>query len=141
MCARALGRICETFMHSLQLCPGSSFAAAFKAFVIAVHVIVLERRVIFLAYRTPDCSSNRHVPVHMCLRIVKICRRAFEPFGGLKSTVIGARDGAPANKEIDVSSKTDDAEEEASPTAETAYLGDLHLAYICFDILYNQKEV
>lgn len=63
----------------------------------------------------------------------------------MKSTVIGARDGAPATKEIVISSglygRADDDEEEDSSNAETAYLADLHLAYIAFDILYIQSEV
>ncbi|KAK9838672.1 hypothetical protein WJX74_001090 [Apatococcus lobatus] len=71
-------------------------------------------------------------------------KRAFEPFGGLKSTVIGARDGAPPSKEIVISSgvygRADDEDEEDSSNAETAYLADLHLAYIAFDILYIQSE-
>lgn len=79
---------------------------------------------------------------------VRTCRRAFEPFGGLKSAVIGARDGAPANKEIVISSSvySKDADAEEAPPVEstnneTAYLADLHLTYIAFDILYSQNEV
>jgi len=67
------------------------------------------------------------------------CRKVFEPFGGIRSAFSAARDGKPADSQIEMASS------EGLYTSDPDYtppcVGDIELVFIAFDILFVDEEV
>lgn len=68
------------------------------------------------------------------------CRRVFEPFGGMKSAVIAARDNEPGDSRLKLTGFNGDLMT-SDPEYEAPLVKELELVLVVFDILYVNGQV
>ena len=68
------------------------------------------------------------------------CRRVFEPFGGMKSAVIAARDNEPGDSRLKLTGFNGDLMT-SDPEYEAPLVKELELVLVVFDILYINGQV
>jgi hypothetical protein len=67
-------------------------------------------------------------------------RKKFEPFGGMKSAVLAARDNRGPDELLEMSGWNGDTMT-SDPDYEIPYVKDLELVFVVFDILYLRNQV
>ena len=68
------------------------------------------------------------------------CRKLFEPFGGMKSAVIAARDNEPGDTRLKLAGFNGD-QMTSDPDYEQPLVKELELVLVVFDILYCRGQV
>ena len=68
------------------------------------------------------------------------CRRVFEPFGGMKSAVIAARDNEPGDSRLKLTGFNGDLMT-SDPEYEAPLVKEVELVLVVFDILYVNGQV
>jgi len=68
------------------------------------------------------------------------CRKMFEPFGGMKSAVIAARDNEPGDSRLKLTGFNGD-QMTSDPNYEAPLVKELELVLVVFDVLYCKGQV
>ena len=68
------------------------------------------------------------------------CRKVFEPFGGMKSAVIAARDNEPGDTRLKLAGFNGD-QMTSDPDYDQPLVKELELVLVVFDILYCRGQV
>lgn len=68
------------------------------------------------------------------------CRKIFEPFGGMKSAVIAARDNESGDTRLKLTGFNGD-QMTSDPNYEAPLVKELELVLVVFDILYTKGQV
>ena len=77
----------------------------------------------------------------LCLRMQgRVCRKVFEPFGGMKSAVIAARDNEPGDTRLKLAGFNGD-QMTSDPDYDQPLVKELELVLVVFDILYCRGQV